>query len=61
MSTGSISQQYNLKKKKFPESSKSQNLNLSHSGNYVHNIYIFNNYLHSVYIVLGIITNRELI
>ena len=32
-------------RKKFPESSKKQNLNLLHSGNY----------LHSIYIVLGII------
>ena len=36
--------------KKTPESSKKQNLNLPHAGNY----------LHSIYIILGIICNLEL-
>ena len=35
----------------FPESSKKRNLNLPHAGNYLHNIYI----------VLGIISNLEMI
>ena len=37
--------------KKFPKSSKKQNLNLSST----------NNYLHNIYIVLGIISNLEMI
>ena len=44
--------------KKIPESSKKQNLNLLHTGNYLHCIY---SYLHIIYIVLGIISNLEMI
>ena len=39
------------KKKKIPESSKKQSLNLLPAGNY----------LHSIYIILGIISNLEMI
>ena len=41
----------NIHIKKFPESSKKQNLNLPSSGNY----------LHSIYIVLSIISKLEMI
>ena len=50
------------KKKKIPESSKEQNLNLPHTGNYLHIIYIvFTTFLHNIDIVLGIISNLEVI
>ena len=39
------------KKKKIPESSKKESLNLPYAGNYLHNIYI----------ELGIISNLEMI
>lgn len=49
-------------KKKIPESSKEQNLNLPHTGNYLHVIYIvFTTFLHNIDIVLGIISNLEVI
>lgn len=38
------------KKKKIPKGSKKQNLNMPHTGNYLHNIYI-----------VGIIRNLEMI
>ena len=41
----------NIRKIKNSESSKKQNLNLPH----------ISNYLHSIYIVLGIISNLEMI
>ena len=41
----------NTREKKNPESSPKQNLNLPYAGNY----------LHSIYIVLGIISNLEMI
>lgn len=48
--------------KKFSESSKEQNLNLPHTGNYLHIIYIvFTTFLHNIDIVLGIISNLEVI
>lgn len=41
--------------KKIPESFKKQNLNLPHSSNYVHSIYIIYNYLCTMYAVRGIL------
>ena len=45
-------------RRKNTKNSKKQNLNLPCTGNYLHCIY---NYLHSIYVVLGIISNLEMI
>ena len=44
-----------------PESSKKQNLNLLHSSNYLHSIFIYIQLFASVNIVLGILSNLEMI
>ena len=53
------------REKKIPESSKKQNLNLPHVGNYLHSVYtVFTTMLylqHSIYVVVGIISNLEMI
>ena len=48
---------WNYSGKKYPEISNIQNLNLPHTGNYLHCIY---NYLYSFYIVFNIINNLEM-
>ena len=50
-STDAINYKSKISEKKFSESPKKQNLNLPHS----------DNYLNSIYIVLGIISNLEII
>ena len=56
-STDSTNHGWKILRKKIPQSSTKQNVNLP-CGNYLHSIY---NYLHNIYIVLAIISNVELI
>ena len=50
-SADSTNHRWKICGKKIPESATKQNLNLLHAGNY----------LHSIYVVLGIITDLEMI